>query len=72
MSRVPGSPRCPICGSPTRVADSRSFEGGKYRWRKRVCSRSRCPFVFPTYELYLTAELADFLRDRGYLINVPI
>jgi len=61
-----------MCGSPTKVVDSRSFEGGKYRWRKRACTRSRCPFAHATYELYLTAEIADFLRDRGYLLRVPI
>lgn len=61
-----------MCGAPTKVTDSRSFEQGKYRWRKRTCTRSRCPCTFPTYELYLTVEIADFLRDRGYLLNVPI
>lgn len=70
MSRVIGCPICPRCRGATGVTNTKPFERGKYRQRRRVCKS--CRFSFPTYELHLTPQLIDLLHDHGYLIRVTI
>lgn len=53
---------CPVCGSETRVTDTRVVNPTCSR-RRRVCTARTCPGKITTYEMPLSAESGRAMKD---------